>query len=148
MPLFSDLYDWVDEHPDNYVHAAMGVVYDKANREESTEPSPDFAACANGLAVLIDGDLGADFLVTFSDRIVNSRGSWATGQRSIWNVRFLRDGQIEIFQRTWTRDWVRLTDVQRLDVGGADFAIGFLQNRSTRALLSFSFDKLAGGFPL
>lgn len=144
MPNFDDLFSWVDE--DNETHAvdcALATVYDKANRESSTSSSPDFSACGEGLFEMRDGALQAHFLVTFSDRIHGlGDGNYITGRRNIWRVRLLRDGNIDVFQRGWTTRDVKLTNVERLDTAGAQFAIGHLRNGSMKALLSFSFDKL------
>lgn len=136
MTIFNDLYAWADEAPSVHaVHACMAAVYDKANQEE-TFGSPDFAASSEGLAWLDEnGILTANFSVFLTD----------TDRRKVWRVRFLRDGNIDMHQIGWTRDWRRMTDVRRVDAGSGDFATGHFQNRSTRALMSFSFDKIKDG---
>jgi hypothetical protein len=144
MPNFDDLYSWVDENNETHVvDSALSTVYDKANRESATGSSPDFSACGEGMFTLRDGVLEAHFLITFSDRIHGlGNGNYRTGKRNIWRVRLLRDGNIDVFQTGWTTRDIRLTNVERLDTAGAQFAIGHLRSRSTKALLSFSFDKL------
>ena len=142
MANFDDLFSWVDEGTDtHHVECALATVYDKANREETTAASPDFSACGEGLFTLRDGALEASFLMTFSDRISPTRSGYTTGRRSIWRVKLQRDGNIDVFQTGWTTRDKRLTNVERVDAGSGHFAIGHLQNRSTRALLCLSFDK-------
>lgn len=146
MTIFDDLFAWVDADPDrNRVHTCMSAVYDKANREEATESSPVFAACTQRLFHPTDLKLSTQFSpVVLSHRVHRHRIGLPqeTGRTERWKVQMLRDGTIEMAQYDWRIDWRRLTQVQRLDVGSGDFAIGFWQNASTRALLSFSFDRI------
>lgn len=147
MTYFDDLYNWVD-NPEggkhHFVHAALAVVYDKSNPEESAAASPDFSAAGEGIFELEDGELTASFLMTFSDRVRPSGGGgWSAGRRNVWRVRLARDGTAQLFQTGWMRDWAELDNVQRADDGRGDFAVGHLRRGSTRALLSLSFDRLA-----
>lgn len=143
MTLFNDLYEWADENSEHRVQSSMACVYDKANREEQQEQSPDFAAASNGVFDLNRaGVLQADFYMTFVGP------GWQPGNRRIWRTRLQRNGGIDLFQDGWTGgQFVSLSGVERVDRGSGDFAIGFLQNRSTRALLSFSFDRIINPFP-
>lgn len=146
MAHFDDLYDWVDTEESGYihlVHAAFSVVYDKANVEASERPSTDFSACAQGVFSQQGDILEATFSVVFSDRIrISSGGSSTTGQRNTWRVRLFRSGEIGILQTGWNSRFVSLENVQRLDTDGAQFLVGHLSSGRTRALLSFSFDKV------